>query len=169
MKPTAWWGRMTPEREAQFRQMADDRGRHDYDIGHYWNAVEELLDAVDELRATLKATEKDLHEERIAIVGLEVEINWYRKFLNPPMRERVEQRPARFIEDPDAEALSKIVPAQFGKKYPEDVADPRTELCSVCHLRHPRSAMTRLSTGQYVGLSCGATFLPDTPTTEATK
>jgi hypothetical protein len=104
MTPTAWWGRMTPKREAQFREMVDDRGRHNYDIGHYWNAVEELLDVIDDLRGTLKATEKDLREERITNDGLTVEINWYRTFLNPPMRERV----------------GKIAPDQFNRPTPED-------------------------------------------------
>jgi hypothetical protein len=50
---------VTPEREAEFRQMTDDRGRHNFDIGHYWNAVDELLAALDECRAKLAAAEAE--------------------------------------------------------------------------------------------------------------
>jgi Domain of unknown function (DUF6378) len=50
---------VTPEREAQLRQMTDRMGRHDFEIGHYWNAVEELLDEVVETRAKLVVAETE--------------------------------------------------------------------------------------------------------------
>jgi hypothetical protein len=34
---------------AKLERMADRKTKHDYDIGHYWNAVEEAAEALREM------------------------------------------------------------------------------------------------------------------------
>lgn len=49
---------MNDELITRLRDMADDTNRHKYDIGYYWNAVEEAADAIEQdkdLRARLNA------------------------------------------------------------------------------------------------------------------
>ena len=38
---------MSDELIAKLRKMADRKMRHDYGIGHYWNAVDEAADALE--------------------------------------------------------------------------------------------------------------------------
>jgi hypothetical protein len=40
---------------ARLREMGDRQGRHAFDIGYYWNAVEEAADEIERLETILTA------------------------------------------------------------------------------------------------------------------
>ena len=44
--------------------MADRRGRHDYSIGHYWNAVDDAADEIEKLTRELEAARRVVEAAR---------------------------------------------------------------------------------------------------------
>jgi len=52
---------------ARLRAMGERQTKHDYSIGHYWNAVDDAADAIRDLQAQLDAERKVLEAISIAL------------------------------------------------------------------------------------------------------
>jgi len=49
---------MYDELVKKLNKLTDDDSRHDYGVGHYWNACEEALDAIEDLQARVAELEE---------------------------------------------------------------------------------------------------------------
>ncbi len=70
-KVADYLGLHEPKPFETWRRMTNRETRHEYSIGHYWNALDDAADEIDRLRAQLAAAEKYI-EKMQACHGLEL-------------------------------------------------------------------------------------------------
>jgi len=60
---------MYDELVKKLNKLTDDDSRHDYGVGHYWNACEEALDAIEDLQARVEKLQAPIMEVAKVVPG----------------------------------------------------------------------------------------------------